>query len=218
MSTMDVASLSATLADCVREFDQSPSLLWLEAVDGLYSKHPHNSDQVIVEGKIQILDLLYSTQLRYSNLKNRGPNGAASFRLAQWLVENQREFKQYIDAGDPSAVEMLETRNPLRNSDGSQRFLYSFASKFAHFHNQLAFPIYDSRADNSVRKIAALRPFRRSLRDLGGDDWYRAWVDCLNEVRSLMGGVSFRDADKALYWWNGGKPDEAEPPAQSASV
>jgi hypothetical protein len=200
---MNEAELREILIEAWRESNEGSGRLWTDAVELLYRKYPENRDFSIVEGKIGVLNTLYDTELRYGNLKGGGEEGSAVRRLARWIVSTESELTPLLTEGSPRAFEVLASENPVTKTNGKN--LWSFASKFAHFHNPDAYPIYDGRAYNSVCEIAKVRPFHRPISDLEDDLWYRAWIDDLIEVQKFIGAPSFREVDKPLYWWNGGQ-------------
>jgi hypothetical protein len=201
---MNEEQLRATLIRCKSDFDRSPTKLWLDAVDGLFRRYPSNTNPVVVEGKIQILDRLYSTQLRFGNRKGATEHNSVAGRLSRWIVRREPVLRPLLSAGRVEAFDLLASGHRFRKSDGTMLNLWSFASKFAHFQNPSGFPIYDSRAYKSVGVMDKIKPFGHRMKELNGDSWYAAWRDDVGEVRQLMSASGYREVDKALWWWNGG--------------
>ena len=207
---MNETQLLAALGTARDESNRGSGRLWTEAVECLFKKHHRNGRLPVVLGKVEVLNALYGTQLHFGNTRvKRGrawrKTDSAEYKFARWVTSNAGRLDSMLDRGSVKAVRMLEMEHPLRTKTGKVTHLYSFATKFAHFHNPSAYPIWDSRADASVRKFARVRPFKRPLSDLNGDDWYEAWVSDLGEIKAFLGAPNYRELDKALYMWNGGK-------------
>ncbi len=99
------------------------------ALQRLFYIYPSNSRLVEVIVKVATLDRLYGT-----NLLN--PVDTAR------RIVGMENLDQCLRAGDPEVVELI-ARSPARRE-------LVFASKYAHFHDQTSYPIYDKYAGAAV--------------------------------------------------------------------
>lgn len=83
-------------------------------------------DAVLLE--CTVLNDFYSTRISSNEL----------FELAKFIVKNYKIIDTWLLNGDWQVVDFIRTAPNCRNN-------YSFATKFANWHNHLDFPIYDRR-------------------------------------------------------------------------
>jgi len=191
---MDVEELRNILIGL--KYNPEPGLVDdLSTVAALFDRFPRNTELVTSWWKVAVLDSLYATQLRFSG---------GTEDVARWITGHSEELDSLLGRGSFLAERRLETALLDSRTGGGTR-IYSFASKFCHFSNPGAYPIWDRRSHNSVRAIHAISPFGRSLSSLDADDWYEAWAEDVKEVMHLLGVGTYREADVPLYRWNGGK-------------
>lgn len=187
--------------------------MWTEAVDCVFRRYHGNGSLPVVWGKIGVLNTLYSTQLHFGN--NRAKQGRAwrktddaQYKLARWVVREASRLDGLLDRGRVKAVRMLEEEHPLKTKTGRVRHLYSFATKFAHFHNPSAYPLWDSRTDKSMTKVNEILGGRPKVERHPDRYWYEDWILDVERVMDLIGSPDYREVDKALYTWNGGRWDD----------
>lgn len=108
-----------------------------------------------------------------------------------------------LAGGSPEAVELIAK---VRLADDSkERHLYSFASKYCSWHNPAEFPIYDSRARNTLWKYRRQDKFHdfssEELWCYNGYGKFREIVDAFRDYYGLR-EFSFKEIDKFLYWFD----------------
>ena len=101
--------------------------------------------ELINEGKINVIltkvcliDSLYKT-----SLKNQ-------ISVANHILSIKDLDKKLKEGGVGLVIEISKWKDPTTKKI---RNLISFASKFCHFHNKKAFPIYDSHASRALSKF-----------------------------------------------------------------
>jgi len=192
---MDETTLRLELARAAEAFDLSPNSDRLKVVSRLFDAYPENVDLSTVWWKVAVLDSLYDTNLRFSV----GTEG-----VAKWIVANRRTFGKSVSEGEIDAERMLEAGpSSVSNLVGDR--LYSFATKYCHFSNPAAYPIYDSRSYESLRAFHRVKPLPFDPFKLDGSRWYEEWSKDIQEVMAFLSTPDYREADKPLYQWNGGR-------------
>lgn len=148
-----------------------------DTISNYFDKHPTNVEASIVAVKIVLISSLYYARI-FEPLK-----------MAVHIAGLQG-IDSELKNGDIIAV------NRIAHTD---RYEMSFASKYAHFHNENAFPMFDSFA---VKAIAVLRGSRFSIQK------YADYYDVISSFRNDSGlsSTSWRTLDKYL-WLYGQKKD-----------
>lgn len=142
-----------------------------EVVSFYFAAHPENTSEHSVYTKVVLVNSLYSTHLR-------DPLGMARHILGLDRLDAQ------LEEGEVDAVERIA-------NDG--RHYVSFASKYGHFHNKTAFPMYDSFV------VVALR---QQLQKRGSSfPSYTEFFKAIKGFREQAGlaSVSWEDLDKYLW-------------------
>ena len=170
-----------------REFDRGNGPIeW--ALTELFRKFPRNTDFREVIVKTKILNVLYSTQIRAVNI------------VANHIV--RLEIDADLEAGKPEVVDRV-ARVQMKVKARSN---FSFATKYCHWHNPMAYPIYDGnveaclwhyRKQGSFAAILEERdiPFHRYGYD------YPEFVRIVNAFRDAhnLTFVSYKRLDKLLW-------------------
>jgi hypothetical protein len=192
------ALLPTPTLELVREygkrFDTDPITAATEStLSFLLDRFPKNDDPREVLTKVAAINSLYSTRI------------FAVVALADQItrLNSERRLDDLIDAGDPSAVDLIACQR--LGSESKLIHFYSFASKYCSWHNQRAFPIYDMRARENVWRYQRQRPFREFS---GGEIWcykgYEKYREIITAFRSYyaLEELTFKELDKFLYWFN----------------
>ena len=142
-----------------------------EVIASYLQDHPDNMKEHSVVTKVVLVNSLYFTNIR------------EPLRMARHILELHGLDAQ-LEAGEVEAVERIAM---------DDRYYVSFASKYAHFHNKIAFPIFDSFA---VAAMAQLQERgRRSFPN------YTKFFETIKAFREQAGlaSVSWEDFDKYLW-------------------
>lgn len=139
-----------------------------------FGQHPSNSDEFTVVIKVVLVNSLYNTNIR------------APLLMANHILNLQYLDKQ-LQARDIHAVDKIA------NCLAIGRNLLSFASKYAHFSNMEAFPMYDKYVRISMGR------FRKSKNY--GVNSYEDFFRHIELIRKLarLTTVSWGDLDKYLW-------------------
>lgn len=123
----------------IKKFDKENRLAE-QAIGKLLQKFPENKKIEEVLWKVSIIDGLYRT-----NLDRIDASGV--------LKMARRIFKLHIDqklkAGDLRMVDKISRGHNIKRGRKGIR-CYSFATKYCNWHNQTAYPIYDTNAENAI--------------------------------------------------------------------
>jgi len=141
-----------------------------EVIASYLQDHPDNMKEHSVVTKVVLVNSLYFTNIR------------EPLRMARHILELHGLDAQ-LEAGEVEAVERIAM---------DDRYYVSFASKYAHFHNQTAFPIFDSFA---VAAMAQLQERGFSFPS------YTKFFETIKVFREQAGltSVSWEDFDKYLW-------------------
>jgi len=135
-----------------------------------FKENKLNDSEKIVLIKVILIDGLYKT-----NLKDQ-------ISVAKHISEINL-LDNLLEKGDINAVEKVAKWN--------DRNLMSFASKFCHFHNKRAYPIYDNYVCVALKKLLEWKDKRD----------YNDFEQAINNFRKKIKGeeVSLEDIDKYLW-------------------
>ncbi len=135
-----------------------------------FNENKLNDSEKIVLIKVILIDSLYKT-----NLKDQ-------ISVAKHIFEIN-SLDNFLEKGDVNVVEKVAKWN--------DKNLMSFASKFCHFHNKKAYPIYDSYVCVALKKLLGWKDNRD----------YNDFEHAINNFRDKIKGekVSLEDIDKFLW-------------------
>lgn len=141
-----------------------------EVISSYFQNHPGNTKEHSVVTKVVLVNSLYFTNIR------------EPLRMARHILELHGLDAQLM-AGEVEAVECIAK---------DDRYYVSFASKYAHFHNQTAFPIFDSFA---IAAMAQLQECSFSFPS------YTKFFETIKAFRKQaeLTSVSWEDFDKYLW-------------------
>ena len=140
-----------------------------DAISTYFDQHPTNVETSIVDVKVVLISSLYYTHI------------LEPLKMAVHIAGLQG-LDSEIKNGDTNAVERIAHLD---------RYEVSFSSKYAHFHNEDAFPIID---DFAAGAIAILQ----------GKGFNRSYPEFYNRILSLrqnsgLNSTSWRSLDKYLW-------------------
>ncbi len=150
-------------------------------VTELFEKFPQNTDFSEVVVKTKVLNVLYGTQIRAVNIVAR--------HICRLAIDAD------LRAGNPEIVDVIakvQLSDKIRNN-------FSFASKYCHWHNPAAYPIYDGNVEACLwfyRKQDGFATFARNGYD------YPEFVRRVNAFRDFYCLTSFgyKQLDKLLWY------------------
>ena len=139
-----------------------------------FKKNNKNNDKKIVLTKVCLLDSLYGTYLM------------DQIGMAEHIVEI-KGIDALLKKGSEDAANKISQFN-------GKKFI-SFTSKYCHFHNKAAYPIYDSYARSALKKLSNWK----------GEGYMGFW-GAINEFRisNDLKWVSNKDLDKYLWLFGQG--------------
>lgn len=163
-----------------RRFNEDPqtgpsnqALVWL------FGRYPANTDQSQVLVKTVALDGLYHTNL---------------YRVTEMADHiTDLGIDPALTAGDPAVIDRIARLPATRKRH------YSFATKYASFHQPERFPIYDTLVERLLWSYQQHTTFcgfpREDLQD------YPRYVSIFRDfmVRFGLGGLTFKQVDKFLW-------------------
>ena len=141
-----------------------------QVIASYFQAHPDNTKEQSVVVKVVLVNSLYFAGIRE-------PLRMAGHMLGLHGLDAQ------LMIGEVEAVERIAK---------ADRYYVSFASKYAHFHNETAFPIFDSFA---VAAMAQLQERRLNIPS------YTKFFETIKAFREQagLGSVSWEDFDKYLW-------------------
>ncbi len=171
-----------------RAFDEEEGPIeWV--LTELFRKFPDNSNPVEVLTKTKVLNLLYSTQIRAVDAVARH-----ICRLA--IDQHLFFFNDYLFY----EISTIKLKSQTRHN-------FSFASKYCHWHNPTAYPIYDSNVEECLwRYRKQPGAFDDMLKERGikfprsGYD-YPEFVRIVNAFRDAyhLNAFTYKQLDKLLF-------------------
>jgi len=189
MARMNCPELREPTAGLVRaackQFDEENAVIE-QALKDLFSQYPRNDNLPHVLLKVVALDRLYATKI-------------FTVEDVAKHIHKLKEVDSALVKGSPDVVDKIIKFTIT--ATGKQRNLWSFATKYSSWHNQAAYPIWDS---NVCTYLWCLRgtPFARSLGshpDLW--DYYEQFVKTMAAFRDFyrLGSFTFKQIDKFLW-------------------
>jgi hypothetical protein len=185
------------VAKACDEFDSDRATKLIEpALTALFGSYPDNTNPAEVLLKVVTLNILYSTRIPTSAVDR--PN---VFDIAERIPKLNLD-KAFKD-GSLEIVKVISTAEFPEKIKKINRF--SFATKYASWHRQDVYPMWDS---NVQRYLTCLRQLRRKDWDefsagfkLSSDWGYPEFHALIKRFRAKyeLDAFSFKDLDKFLY-------------------
>jgi hypothetical protein len=169
-----------------KEFDEGNAIVEA-ALRELFQQYPHNDNEPQILFKVVILNRLYSTNI------------FAVHDMAHHIWMQGKDIDSALAEGDPEIVDKIAPVTITATLKGRNN--YSFASKYCSWHNDVAYPIWDSRVDRYLRSLRRT-DFAKFL-PAGGELWnrYPEFVTLMTAFRNFydLRSFSFKDIDKFLW-------------------
>ena len=125
--------------------------------------------------------------------------------VARHIHTHHEEIDSALHAGSPEIVDKIAKIKV----NGKTHNFFSFASKYASWHNSNAYPIYDSHVDNYLWTLQKQSPFTGFLHpELWEYPKFHRIVTAFRDFHSLN-AFTFKDIDKFLYY-EGAPPPKAQ--------
>jgi|SRR5581483_5107301 len=177
--------------EACKSFDEDEDAAVTEhALADLFSQYPTNGNHAHVLLKVVALNRLYSTNI------------FRIYDVARHVFTHGEEIDSALADGSPGAVDKLAF---VITATRKKRTYYSFASKYCSWHNELAYPIWDSRVEKYLRLLRK-SPFAAFLGH-EPDSWmeYAGFLETMTKFRAFyrLEAFSFKEIDKFLRL-NGG--------------
>ena len=126
-------------------------------------------------------------------------------KLANYIFKKGKNIDKKLKKGDISVIDDIRKGHKigLNGKRKRERNLYSFATKYAHFHNPKAFPICDNRVIRLLAQANRQWSFydkkfsQKNIRDYGN---YKFVIDSLAESLRIT-KWSYKKIDQGLWLW-----------------
>ncbi len=152
----------------------------LKIIEEVLKKIPKNDDLLSIALKISVIDLTNSTQL--SRFKSK----VSLYDLAQ-IIRDSKDFDERLKKGDSKLVEEIAGASPVN--------LFSFASKYCHYHSVFVygkddFSIYDNVVKESLPhyfdiKESQIENWRKNKDYKAFNDFIAKSLDSIPELKDL---------------------------------
>ena len=164
-----------------------------ELVEQVFKDNQSHSDKRQVWKKCAVLNSMYSTNLM------------DAFRPTVEHICGIVNLTILIKEGDVSAVSQIENVCVQRDTAKLYKRCTSFASKYCHFHNPKAYPIFDRHVRRMLYYINKQHPFydRLTLENMESYHCFKDVVDAF--IRKFLSNdstsVSYKDFDRYIWTW-----------------
>lgn len=151
-----------------------------EIIEAILKKFPENDDLLSIALKISVIDITNSTQL--SRFKGK----VSLYALAQ-IIRDIKDFDERLKNGDAELVEEIAGASPVN--------LFSFASKYCHYHSVFVygkddFSIYDNVVKESLPhyfdiKESQIENWRKNKDYKAFNDFIAKSLDSIPELKDF---------------------------------
>ena len=182
------------LANVAELFEEIPNSQIIDkTINNAISKYRNNNNQSNVYIKVVLINVLYKTAIINTP------------KLANHIFNKCKEIDKKLKKGDISVIDDIRHGHKIGTNGESkkERDFYSFATKYAHFHNPKAFPICDNRVIRLLAQANRQLLFydskfsQKGLRDY---QKYKSVIDSLAE-RLCISGWGYKKIDQGLWLW-----------------
>ncbi len=171
----------------IKECEKDPDYARTElAISELIKKFPNNTELSEIVWKVSLINDLYHA------------NMWSTFVMAEHI--HSLSIDSLIMPGSVESEEIVNRIAALRIGS-STRYCYSFATKYCSWHNQLAYPMFDS----AVREV--LGTYKRkdnfdkfNLNDLKDYTKFKPVMRRFKDNYNLE-GLDYKQIDKFLWWY-----------------
>jgi len=196
----DVTDLRIFLRKCAAAFPKEPwNVAADRAVRHAFSIFPTSRSRHGVLLKIAALRAIW------------GAGVFDTYAMADHILHLQR-LDKWLRRGDDRAVARIRQGHGIRPSGRRRELdLYSFATKYCHWHRPDLYPMYDYYVDRALKRLNRWRPFTDSIGDLREFGRLRQALDACNRKSGLHWRGNKR-LDQA-FWVAGRKLSGDDPSA-----
>lgn len=154
----------------------------------LIARFPENKqlDDILI--KVSVINDLYGTNI------------FATFDIANHILS--LDIDDRLQAGDPGLVDEIATGHGLKSKRyGKELRFYSFATKYCNWHNQSAYPIFDSFVERILLAYKRKTPFSKftqtTLRD------YPTFINVIQDFKARfeLKNENLKQLDKFLWMY-----------------
>ena len=161
-----------------------------QAIINLFQKFPENKRLEDILLKFSAINTLYSTNI------------FDKFKMATHIRKLQ--IDKGLQLGDPDIVANIATGHDIRSGKtGNEKNFYSFATKYCSWHNNDAYPIYDTIVEKLLIAYRDEDEFSKfEISDLKN---YKRFKEILDDFKRcyMLTGYNAKELDKFL--WKYGK-------------
>lgn len=177
----DLIILCSNCFNQVRRYDQGD-----QAISTIIKFFPQNNELPIVLTKVVLINSIYGTAI-YDTIK-----------IAEHICS--LNFDQKVQQGDISIISDIRSGHGILTRKNNQRDLYSFATKYASWHAQTHFPMYDNLVKRLLLELNECCHFhqRFNQRDLYDYANFKAVVDSLVNFCNLQ-NFKYKKFDQGLW-------------------
>ncbi len=188
MSAAEISTrLRKCLSACANAFDSLYSL-HDGVVASVFRTYPRNRKQDEVEVKINTLNGFYQTRIWDVG------------RVARHIV--RLDMDRLLPRGDLTAVDLIRKGHGMAAKGRKESDLYSFATKYCHWHQESLYPMYDRYVSIALRRIARRIPWQNGRRvsdeELGDILFLVQTINAL-KVELSLAWPGFKRIDQALW-------------------
>ncbi|HET6384515.1 MAG TPA: hypothetical protein VFJ58_14060 [Armatimonadota bacterium] len=180
--------LRSFLQECSAQFRKIPAFTEAgAAITAIVGPCPRNGSFGEVYAKVALINLMWGTNVYDTR------------RLARHIQSQGQNIDRLLVAGDPKVIEAIRYGHGIRTKTGAERDFYSFAAKYAHWHNPMCYPPYDSFGDFSLVGLQRQFPFA-SLRS-GDLISYVTLKRTIDKLKRYTGWSSpgYKEIDEGLW-------------------
>lgn len=179
------------LALCADVFENIPQTLKADQViDWARTTFPHNTDIQQVRMKAVLIDKLYSTMIY--NIISVADN-----------IYGHKYIDCKIKEGNATVIEDIRRGHGVRRANAKvDTDLYSFATKYAAWHNHRAFPIFDNLVKDLIMDLNGKYRFHEpsfKVSELRDYLFYKSVIDSLMKETGLGEDFKYKKVDQGLW-------------------
>ena len=162
-------------------------------LDKLFKQYSSNTNELEIKVKVNTLNLYYSTHVQ------------ATDQMVKHICKI-KELDKRLKCGDLSVIQDIAN---LKLKKGRKKCFYSFATKYASFHNHSAYPIYDAMVRELLYRFNKKYKFyengKYTLQNLTDCNNYQNYKDLIDAFKKRFQLENFNYKEIDCYLWTLGK-------------
>lgn len=186
LSTDKLKQYREFLILCSKQFDDNKA----DKVIGDYIKQFHdNTDFHKVFTKVVLINSLYGTNIFDTS------------KMASHIHDPKKNIDVRIKGGDIKVIDDIRKGHDIKRKKGNKELdFYSFATKYANWHNPSAFPIFDNLVNDLLTQFKKknILPIEFTAEKLRDYEEFKSVIDSLKKLLQL-GDWNYKKIDKALW-------------------